>query len=60
MLHRARSQPVRQRTMMACAIRAHFAEFGLIIGQGWQTVNRQVDLLDDEQLALLPSGDGTS
>ena len=33
MLHRARGLLVRQRTMTACAIRAHFAEFGIIVGQ---------------------------
>ncbi|RWN96160.1 MAG: transposase [Mesorhizobium sp.] len=34
MLHRARDLLVRQRTMVACAIRAHLAEYGLIIPQG--------------------------
>lgn len=34
MLHRARGLLVRQRTMVACAIRAHLAEYGLIIPQG--------------------------
>ncbi|WP_346348056.1 IS110 family transposase [Bradyrhizobium sp. 139] len=52
MLHRARGLLVRQRTMTACAIRAHFAEFGIIVGQGRQRVDGLVDLLDDEALAL--------
>lgn len=52
MLHRARGLLVRQRTMTACAIRAHFAEFGIIVGQGRQRVEGLVDLLDDEELAL--------
>ncbi|WP_315728295.1 MULTISPECIES: IS110 family transposase [unclassified Bradyrhizobium] len=52
MLHRARGLLVRQRTMAACAIRAHFAEFGIIVGQGRQRVDSLVDLLDDEALAL--------
>jgi transposase len=30
MLHRARALLVRQRTMTSCAIRAHFAEFGIV------------------------------
>nr|WP_167458801.1 transposase [Mesorhizobium kowhaii] len=34
MLHRARGLLVRQRTMVACAIRAHLAEYGLITPQG--------------------------
>ncbi|WP_275174897.1 IS110 family transposase, partial [Bradyrhizobium sp. CSS354] len=52
MLHRARGLLVRQRTMTACAIRTHFAEFGIIVGQGRQRVDGLVDLLDDEELAL--------
>lgn len=52
MLHRARGLLVRQRTMTACAIRAHFAEFGIVVGQGRQRVDGLVDLLDDEELTL--------
>ncbi len=52
MLHRARGLLVRQRTMTACAIRAHFAEFGIVAGQGRQRVDGLVDLLDDEELTL--------
>ncbi|MBB4399009.1 IS110 family transposase [Bradyrhizobium sp. ERR14] len=52
MLHRASGLLVRQRTMTACAIRAHFAEFGIIVGQGRQRVDGLVDLLDDEELTL--------
>lgn len=52
MLHRARGLLVRQRTMTACAVRARFAEFGVIVGQGRQRVDALVDLLDDEGLAL--------
>ncbi|WP_225129230.1 IS110 family transposase [Bradyrhizobium sp. IC3123] len=52
MLHRARGLLVRQRTMTACAIRAHFAEFGITVGQGRQRVDGLVDLLDDEELTL--------
>ncbi|MDN4983943.1 hypothetical protein QY049_11950 [Bradyrhizobium sp. WYCCWR 13022] len=49
MLHRARGLLVRQRTMTACAIRAHFAEFGIIVVQ---RMDGLVDLLDDEDLTL--------
>ena len=50
--NRARGLLVRQRTMTACAIRAHFAEFGIIVGQGRQRVDGLVVLLDDEELTL--------
>jgi transposase len=33
MLHRASGFLVRQRTMTSCAIRAHFAEFGIVVGK---------------------------
>lgn len=52
MLHRARGLLVRQRTMTPCAIRAHFAEFGIVVGQGRQRVDGLVDLLKDEELTL--------
>lgn len=52
MLHRATGLLVRQRTMTACAIRAHFAEFGIIVGQGRQRVDGLADLLDDEELTV--------
>jgi transposase len=52
MLHRARGLLVRQRTMTSCAIRADFAEFGIVIGQGRQKVHGLVDMLDDEGLIL--------
>ncbi|SCB53642.1 transposase, partial [Bradyrhizobium yuanmingense] len=31
---------------------AHFAEFGIIVGQGRQRVDGLVDLLDDKELTL--------
>lgn len=52
MLHRARGLLVRQRTMTACAIRAHFAEFGVIVGQGRQRVDGLVQMLDDDRVPL--------
>jgi transposase len=33
MLHGASGFLVRQRTMTSCAIRAHFAEFGIVVGK---------------------------
>lgn len=53
MLHHARGLLVRQRTMTVCAIRAHFAEFGIIVGQGRQRVDGRVDLLDNEGMMLV-------
>lgn len=47
MLHRARELLVRQRTMLATALRAHLAEFGIIAPQGIQRV---------EKLAAQPVG----
>ena len=38
--------------MTACAIRAHFAEFGIIVGQDRQLVDGLVDWLEDEELKL--------
>jgi transposase len=52
MLHRARGLLVRQRTMTACAIRARFAEFAIIVEQDRQRVDGLVDLSDDEELTL--------
>lgn len=47
MLHRARELLVRQRTMTACAIRAHLAEYGVIVAQGRQRVEALVAELDE-------------
>lgn len=55
MLHRARGLLVRQRTMTACAIRAHLAEFGVVAGQGRQRVDGLIALLEDETAIALPA-----
>lgn len=55
MLHRARGLLVRQRTMTACAIRAHLAEFGVVAGQGRQRVEGLIALLEDETAIALPA-----
>jgi transposase len=47
MLHRARGLLVRQRTMAACAIRAHLAEYGIVVAQGRHRVEALVATLDD-------------
>lgn len=47
MLHRARELLVRQRTMLATALRAHLAEFGIIAPQGIHRVEKLVAQLHD-------------
>ena len=47
MLHRARGILVRQRTMAACAFRAHLAEYGVIVPQGRHRVDALVAKLDE-------------
>jgi transposase len=43
MLHRARALLIRQRTMLANALRSHLAEFGIVVAQG---VGRVVSLIE--------------
>ncbi len=43
MLHRTRALLVRQRTMLANALRAHLAEFGIIVAQGVGRVGALID-----------------
>jgi transposase len=47
MLHRARGLLVRQRTMAACAFRAHLAEYGVIVAQGRHRVDTLITKLDE-------------
>lgn len=47
MLHRARSLLVRQRTMAACAFRAHLAEYGVVVAQGRHRVDVLIAKLDE-------------
>lgn len=47
MLHRARGLLVRQRTMAACAFRAHLAEYGVTIAQGRHRVDGLIAKLDE-------------
>src|SRR5438309_2269311 len=52
MLHRARSLPVRQRTMLVNALRAHMAEFGIIAPQGLRHVEDLAAEIAREQSRL--------
>ncbi len=54
LLHRARRLLVRQRTMTACAIRSHLAEFGFIKGQGIGRVEPLLERLAEEGAERLP------
>jgi transposase len=50
LLHRTRDLLIRQRSSLISAIRAHFAEFGVVVGQGMRNIDRLLELL---------AGDGT-
>jgi len=54
MLHRTRDLLVRQRTSLISAIRSHFAEFGIVVGQGIRNVERLLDLLQSAGDRHLP------
>ncbi|ODA93301.1 transposase [Mesorhizobium sp. SEMIA 3007] len=53
MLHRARELLVRQRTMLATALRAHLAEFGIIAPQGIHRVEKLAAQLHDPSVPPL-------
>src|SRR6202011_5104094 len=46
MLHRTRDLLIRQRSSLISALRAHFAEFGIVVGQGIRNVERLLALLE--------------
>lgn len=54
LLHRARRLLVRQRTMTACAIRSHLAEFGFVVGQGIGRVEPLLQRIEEEGAGQLP------
>ena len=54
MLHRTRDLLVRQRTMLANAIRAHLAEVGIVAGRGRAELKRLVAALDAGGLEAVP------
>lgn len=47
MLHRARDLLVRQQTMTVNALRAHLAEFGIIVAQGIQNMSKVIAIIAD-------------
>lgn len=54
LLHRTRDLLVRQRSALISAIRAHFAEFGIVVG-GMRNVDRLLGLLEAEGARRLPA-----
>src|SRR5271168_3923653 len=53
-LHRTRHLFIRQQTSVINAIRAHFAEFGIVAPVGRQGVEKLLDILADARDARLP------
>lgn len=51
-MHRVRAVLVRQRTMMANALRGHMAEFGIIAPQGLKAVRDLARLIEDPSLSI--------
>jgi transposase len=54
MMHRARDLLIRQRTMLANALRGHLAEFGLIEAQGLHKVARLIAIVMDQNDGRIP------
>lgn len=50
--HRVRSVLVRQRTMLANALRGHMAEFGIIVRQGLKAVGELAGMIEDPQSSV--------
>ncbi len=55
LLHRGRERLVRQRTMLANALRAHLAEFGVVAPQGLRNVAKLIAIVRDANDARLPA-----
>jgi len=47
MLHRSRDLLIRQRTMLANALRSHFAELGIVVAQGLRNLPKLVGIVFD-------------
>src|ERR1700733_595595 len=54
LMHRARELLVRQRTMLANALRGHLAEFGLIAAQGLHNVAGLIAIVRDDKDERVP------
>jgi hypothetical protein len=54
MLHRSRDLLIRQRTALVNALRGHFAELGIVVGQGIQNVAKLVEKVTAASLERVP------
>ena len=54
MLHRTRELLVRQRTMLANALRGHLSEFGIVVAKGIQNVKKLSAIVGDHDDRRLP------
>jgi transposase len=55
MLHRTRDLLIRQRTMLANALRAHCSEFGIVVAQGTAKLNGLLTVIADETDKRIPT-----
>ena len=55
MLHRSRDLLIRQRTMLANALRSHFAELGIIVAQGLRNLPKLVEIVRHDSDARIPA-----
>lgn len=53
-LHRTRELLIRQRTMLINALRAHLAEFGIVVAKGRAGVMTLATLVEDDEHDLIP------
>lgn len=54
MLHRTRSLLVRQRTMLANALRSHLSEFGIVVAKGIENIAKLAAIVETEGKSHLP------
>jgi transposase len=54
MLHRVRDLLIRQRTMLANALRSHLAEFGIVAAQGAASLTKLIAITADESDVRIP------
>jgi transposase len=55
MLHRSRDLLIRQRTMLANALRSHFAELGIVVAQGLRNLRKLVQIAVHEPDGRIPA-----
>src|ERR1700740_2532893 len=55
MLHRSRDLLIRQRTMLANALRGHFAELGIVVAQGLRNLPKLVEIVRHDGDARVPA-----